>query len=337
MAELTSDLPQVVGGLPLGRRGVLDDGRRRPSRYIVTTPNMDWIPDLTLEPTLVRLCRDGRFYLNDFTLWPQWFFPGTYYMPYVRRRPNNNDLATHPYWLAWHNFTREDFVIEGGCLTEVGTLREKLVQEFGDMEKDLNVKILELVAQATYDQKEYREMQYARRGMHTAAVILSFAPQSYLMTLQTVTSFQRYFLEALACYDYFATWKARWSEPDRVYEVDPSIMGLVTPSLDVAQNHFRIGVPVWLVRPPSDIPSRMKVGCQMWAVGPDVHVVKDIYPGTAPIFTGPPSAERNRACQALRHVNLDQEHATHFLQPGDPSQSSGSSGNYANNYVLYCC
>ncbi len=336
MAELTTDLPTfVVAGLPLCIRGALGDSREFPLQYIVTTPNMDWIPDLTLEPLFVHLHRDVHFYLHDYTLWPQWFFPGTYYMPYVRRRPDNNDLATHPYRLAWYDLTPDDFVNEAGCLTEVGTLRETLAQEFGKMERDLSVKIVELVALSHYERKEYRELQYARRGMHTAAVILSFAPQTYLMTLQTVTYFQRYFLEALACYEYFTIWKARWSDTgDGVYEVDRSVMGLVTPSLDVAQNYFQIGVPVWLVRPPSEIPSGMKVGCQTWAIGPDIRVVKEIYPGTAPIFSGPPSAERNRACQALRHVHLDLGHAAQFRQPGDPSQSSGSTGARTHDYIL---
>ena len=143
MAELTTDLPAfVVAGLPLCIRGALEDGRERPLQYIVTTPNMDWIPDLTLEPLFVHLRRDGHFYLHDFTLWPQWFFPGTYYMPYVRRRPDNNDLTTHPYWLAWYDLTPDDFVKEAGCLTEVSTLWETLAQEFGKMERDLSVKIV---------------------------------------------------------------------------------------------------------------------------------------------------------------------------------------------------
>ena len=329
VAELSTNIIPVAG-LSLCRSITMPDGRERTTQHIVTSPNMDWIPDLTLDTSYVSIRQDGRFYVHDFTLWPQWYFAGTYYLPYVRRRPSDIELAGHPYRLAWYNMTRADFVQEPGSLTEVGMLKESLAQDLARMEDGLSRRITTLVAEADYEKKDFREILYARRGMHMAAVVLSFAPQTFLMTLQTVTYLQRHFLEALACFEYLTFWKARWLEDgDRVHDVDRSIMGLVTPSLDVAHNHFQMGVPVWLVRPPAEVPVRMKVGSQVCAVGPELHVVKEKYPGTASIFSGPPSSERNRACQTLRNIHLDLDHAAHFRQPGEPTLNFASSGRHA--------
>jgi len=53
---------------------------------------------MSLLKVVVRI--DGRFYTHDFTLWVQWYFLGTWHYLFVRRRPNEFNLETHPYRLA---------------------------------------------------------------------------------------------------------------------------------------------------------------------------------------------------------------------------------------------
>jgi len=64
---------------------------------------MDYVPDFTHDRRDVWIAENGRYFVHDFTLYPQWYFEGTYYMPFVTRRPNDEDLEGHEYALAWYD------------------------------------------------------------------------------------------------------------------------------------------------------------------------------------------------------------------------------------------
>ncbi|KDR65115.1 hypothetical protein GALMADRAFT_82264 [Galerina marginata CBS 339.88] len=64
---------------------------------------------------------DGRFAFGDLTLWPLWFFPGGYYIPYIRVRPSDAEIPGHEHGLAWYDFKPSDFVQEpGSAIADIG-------------------------------------------------------------------------------------------------------------------------------------------------------------------------------------------------------------------------
>ncbi len=52
----------------------------------VTSPNAPFIPNLIgRDSSAVTIYEDGRFGPADFSIFPQWYFPSTYYLPFVRQ------------------------------------------------------------------------------------------------------------------------------------------------------------------------------------------------------------------------------------------------------------
>jgi len=276
---------------------------------------------MSLLKVVVRI--DGRFYTHDFTLWVQWYFLGTWHYPFVRRRPDEFDLETHPYRLAWYSVSVQDLEIEERLSCRMTLLRKNLLEEFRDMARELSDKILKAKTLAPEEPEKCRDMEHSRQGMLAAIAVLDCAPQSEHATLMTVASFQRHFLESLACYEYLTIWRLRVLDTMDIRPVDTSIMGLITADIMTAQHFYQLGVPLWLVRPPDALPSDMKIVEQVSlerSMVPPAHFVAAIHPLTCATMDSPPSAARNRACQGLCLGGINLGHSANESQPGDTSQ-----------------
>jgi len=141
----------------------------------------------------------------------------------------------------------------------------------------------------------------------------------------TVASFQRYYLECLACIDYFTIWIPCIGDGESVAirPVDTSVMGAVTPNLAEAQKLYQQGVLVWLIRPSNKLLPDMKVVEQVTLLSSLVapqHFEKTIHPGIQAVMTSPPSAVRNRACQANHIGGINLGHSADERQLGDINQ-----------------
>ncbi len=293
-----------------------------PISYFVTTPNATWIPDVVGEDRAVVFLRtDGRFYTHDFMYWPQWYFPGTYYMPYIRKKPGPKELATHPYRIMWYDMRDSDFIQEpGSMIMGYGRLKESIAKELDAVRKALHVKLKAFYEERKFEEKDYREMLHCKDGMHYASVCLLVAPQSLLMTRSTVGLLQRNFFEALACYEYLTIWKPRTLSFEN-FPVDNAIVGAFTCDVLQVQEFFKIGVPVWYFRHPGTMrPAKI--------CGPRVYpkvvegCVSDKELASERIYNGPPSAARNRACQALRLQTIRLGHTAYESLPGDAGQGT---------------
>lgn len=277
---------------------------------------MQHIPDISQDPRYVRVRENGRFYTGDFTLWPQWYFPGTYYLPYLRARPPDVELPNHELNEIWYDIKPSDFVKEpGSAVEDLGRLKPSLSERFGEIRVELAEKIKRLVRSNEFPEKDCAEMLYSDRGMCFSSLGLICAPQSYIMTVLTVTSFQRHYLEALACYEYLTIWRKKVPSPDKPLSVDPSIVGAVTCDVEVAMELHQLGVPVWLVRPPSKVPLSTKI---VMNCDPSLPTMTPRFlPSSRNIYEGDASALKNRACQSLRMGNIRLGHSSFVRPPGD--------------------
>jgi len=325
IAELRGGLKYRIDGLEHIPFKVLPDGRTIPQDPIATSPNMSIILDFTLDELEVVARIDGRFYTHDPSLWTQYFFDGTWYYPYMRRRPDEFDIIGHAHRLAWHNLSDEDLVIEEGPLGAMFLIKSMLVEEFRQLSYSLSKRVRKAKTLAVEYPAKYRDMEHCRRGMMNGVAILDCAPQSRHNTLMTCTSFQRYYLECLACLEYFTVWLPRLLEKDDVdiLLVDDSVMGAVTVNVLEAQTFYQQGVPVWLIRPLSALAKDVKIVEQVTPLPSLVesrYFEKAIHPNTRAATSGPPSAERNRACQALRIGGINMGHSSNERQLGDVNQ-----------------
>jgi len=325
IAELRGGLKYRVDGLDHISYQVHSDGRVVPQDPIATSPNMSIILNFTLDELQVIARIDGCFYTNDPSLWPQYFFNGTWYYPYMRRRPDDFDIVGHPHRLAWHNLSDKDLVIEEGLLGSMFLIKSTLVEECRQISYALSESVRKAKTIAADYPAKYRDMEHCRRGMMNGVAILDCAPQSRHNTLMTFTSFQHFYLECLACLEYFTIWLPRLLEKDdvEIFLVDDSVMGAVTVSVLEAQTFYQQGVPVWLIRPPSALAKDMKIVEQV-ALLPSLvesrYFEKTIHPNTRAVTSGPPSAGRNRACQALQIGGINMGHSSNERQLGDVNQ-----------------
>lgn len=305
-----------IPGLEIPVSGKDDSGHDIPTHYFITTPNMTFIPETSLDRFGVRVRADGRYTEADFTLSPQWYFEGTYYLPYIRRKPTSN-LESHPYRHIWYDLHLRDFVFERGSLIpNLGRIDQSIAQEFIALRKELAAKIRQLEISTTFTGIELAELRYANEGMLFASVILTCAPQTFNLTLLTVTGFQRFFLEALACYEYLTIYRNRpLLHDDKPCDLESGLMGCFTPNLDLVEKFYRQGIPVWLVRPPAHIPSDINIDMNPLRVRPPMEL--DFMSDSQDIFSGHASAIRNRACQALKLGNIKLGHGAYIPHPGD--------------------
>ncbi|THG93337.1 hypothetical protein EW026_g7873 [Hermanssonia centrifuga] len=92
------------------------------SKYLVTSPNVDWIPRPSYGIVSVTLKHDAQFGIHDPILWPQVFVEQSCYawLCAVMRKPTDLHDLHMPMWL---DISPVNFVPIGDCVvTSLGTL-----------------------------------------------------------------------------------------------------------------------------------------------------------------------------------------------------------------------
>ncbi|KDR79081.1 hypothetical protein GALMADRAFT_63130, partial [Galerina marginata CBS 339.88] len=270
-----------------------------PNGIVVTSPNMDWIPDIMKDSEQVLVRMDGHFFLADTGSAPQLFYYGTYFLPFTPVRPPASEISQHEFGLAWRELQRSDFVLEIGAESSgLGRIVPALADEFIALRKTLSSRIQALIDVGRWAENQYDEIKFNKTGMHYLSLTLTFAPQTYEDTLLTVTTFQRHVLEALACYAYLTVWKTREMNLDvdaPPRPVDKTIMGALTVDTNVAIRLHALGVPTWLIRTPSSIPHDMNI-CHECDPSIPSGLVREVMPNKPAAYIGVACATRNRAC-----------------------------------------
>lgn len=313
-------IPQV--SLPL------NTAYKVPLTFFATTPNARTIPFFTQDTLETFIRKNGRFWTHDYSLWPQWYFPGTKHLAFVRRRPSDEDLVIHPLGLIWYDLQEADFIQEPGSISDIVRVRAGVSDGFIALRNELDDKIAVMIGERPYlSPGDLRDLRFAQHGMKMTSVLLSFAPQSRLMTLLSATTFQRFYLETLAYYDYFVKWEERMLTPrDTPHPVDDSVIGLVTGQQDVAQTYYYMGVPVWLIRRASAMTADIRVRSVVSPTTNYPGMEHEQYPNTIKIFQSIPSPLRNRVSVSLRVANVVFGPSSREYHPGDPGTNFPESG-----------
>lgn len=288
-------------------QGVVD-----PISPFLSTPNMDYIPDISkMSPTIIAR-KDSRFFTGDFSLMPQFYFEQTAYLPFVLRKPPPDELPSHKYSLVWHDLTQDEFLLEeGSVLRDVGRIDPFLVERFMSLRRDMQKKYKDLEDSNTIPPKDLQDFEIAVRGLLFTSVALCCAPQTWALTLLTVTTLQRYWHEAHACFEYLSFWKKR-PITAKPYAIDKTIMGALTADIFVALELHQMGVPVWLLRPPSQLPADMNIGYRTYPTLPE-GMIRELLPESKAVYLGPASPVGNRACQSLRMANISAGHSAYVV------------------------
>jgi len=171
----------------------------------------------------------------------------------------------------------------------------------------LSLKIRSLRDQFAKRAHQFCELTYCKMGMTFDWCALDCAPKMYTLTLLTFAFFQRHFLKALACHNYFANWSLH-PTTDKPHDVDLSVMSAITPHIEKAIHFYMQGVPVWLIWPPLQFPKDTNIG-KCCALSLLDHLEKQWLSDAIPIYKEGPSAFRNQACQGLWAYSIHLRHA----------------------------
>lgn len=299
--------PGGLRGLERAKRGVASNGDKLPHRYIITSPNMTWIPDISKALLDVRLHDDGKFGYHDFTLWPQFYYPETRHYAFIRCRPSESDLASHPFAILWHSLDQQhDLITERGSLVpKFGRISTSLLERIMEARRHLITDIEQFVASLTPSTRQFEKFIFENgvRAMQLTSVCLGIGAQLFPAVLATFTLFQRQALEMLALLEMLTLWDntAKMAH-DHIFSalVDRSVMGTITHSLHIAIEMASLGVPVWLVRTPHLVPRDIKIYGDAWPQGLEGQASLKAIQGMKSLHhLSESSVTKNRTCLAL--------------------------------------
>ncbi|KAJ2911998.1 hypothetical protein MD484_g8421, partial [Candolleomyces efflorescens] len=229
----------------------LFEGTKLPSKYansptfwLVTSPNMDFIPEVPAGQRRIRARRDGRFGLDDRTLHPQFMYHGFDYMACIPRRCESLKL------LWWTPTTDDAPSVEGNTIAyQIRVLSPLRVRELREIEEECRKRGFGVLASnpsATMLSLLIVHAEQCLQRLETYGI-------TFQSILETVADFQRTCLDIIALCNYLETFHPRTlpisPEQNKIWPVDTSMMGIFTESLQAAQYFHRMGLPVWLVQP----------------------------------------------------------------------------------------
>jgi hypothetical protein len=221
---------------------------------------MTWVPQIAFGERVVRARKDGRYGPDDATLWPQ--FSGLRYIHFsvLRRRPED---PTHALAELWWTPTTEDFIPASGTIFEgVGQLHPVWINRFQALATALSDRIHAF--QNRPDRPLGSEAHELNHLITTTMLTISRLRHTMFTfrdLLLQVAEFQYCWLTSLAWIDWMEKFYVRFYQPldSIIHTVDTTLMGTVTVNPIVAQQCFRAGIPVWLVRRADEIPRDMNI------------------------------------------------------------------------------
>jgi hypothetical protein len=281
---------------------VLHDGS-----YIITTPNRNVIVEPALGGDRSLFLRSNlRFGDDDPLQWPQLYLRNRPYLPCIPSRPPMND----PLIVMWRFPDRENFVaVEGGVLEGVGKLERGFFLE-------LQRQSFDLLARAR--NKKYEKhvvvlqiIPVLEHLLHRVEFIATNLRQMQLGVRET----QRAFLELKAVLDYeeiyYPLIKGGNPQPFQCPHITANVVGAFTADLTVCDGLFRAGIPVWLLRPFSELHSiRVRKLVPLQSAG-------DLIPIDAAIRPTHPTIYRGGGDKIEKYYALTQ-HITGYLRYPNP-------------------
>ncbi|RDB15391.1 hypothetical protein Hypma_004633 [Hypsizygus marmoreus] len=245
-------------------------------RWVVSTPNATWLPKVKLGIRKVYLRADGRFGLEDRSIWPQFYSLGFEYIICIPRKPDN---ANDPMSVLWWTPKDDDLMpIQGNSvditLYNLHPARMAHLQVWRDR----------LVNEANKYQKTHKRSPLL--GLITTAlrhtwIRITLAPMTKREVVQLVTELQRFCLDTQAWLDYVLIYTPRLYASDddlKNLPVAHHLMGAVTESDAIAMQLFQMRIPVFHVRPSFKLSKSMNIVYNVPYQLP-VDVVLGSYPG----------------------------------------------------------
>lgn len=232
-----------------------DSGRMEEAReggyWVLTSPNDPILLHPTVGVRQLQRKRDGHWGLDDPSRWPQFYSSEFQHHPFI---PRFSKALSRLFWEP----TRDD------CLIIPGHGSSGILILHPDIVKELRV-LCDSYRQQVWDALETRHDDLPAlwvTDMYETLDRLSMGLY-FRNIVKDVADLQRTCLDIHGWLNLVNTFLPRTmrrsAQAEDKYEVDKSVMGAFTLDISVAQRLYRIGVPVYLLRPSTAIPANMNI------------------------------------------------------------------------------
>ncbi|KAI0349354.1 hypothetical protein OH77DRAFT_1432151 [Trametes cingulata] len=220
--------------------------------WVITTPNMSFVPLPPAGIMEVILRADYRYGIVDPIQWPQVYSPGYEYLCAIQQPlPAAHRLS--PLW--WTPSEDTDFErIQGSAIKCLGLLRPETIRPLGELVEEMSAVIADAVA-ARKDFVDDRLMWLETAMRHSQDRLHNF-PCTFRDAAMQVREVQRYWLMSRAFVDYYSLCKRsreRAIKGGGRPPVNAGFMGAFTMDPSVVQTLFEAGIPVWWLRQDASI------------------------------------------------------------------------------------
>ncbi|KAF5344057.1 hypothetical protein D9757_015496 [Collybiopsis confluens] len=219
---------------------------------LVTSPNMDVI-HAPIHLCETRMRRNFSFGKDDPLWWPQPFYFPVGHLAVI---PLPTETPLYHLRFAWYSPRPDrDFLpVSGSSLMGTGNILSIVVKDISGMCQELLQQIPILCPEHRRDPVITQTKAQIRRYLERLPMRGTCDEMFHLLSCT-----QRSFLELYSRIQWLTEWVPRHSEDMELsYEADPSIIGAFTDNLDAAATLYKVGIPVWVVRPKSAL-ERIKV------------------------------------------------------------------------------
>ncbi|KAF9037972.1 hypothetical protein BJ165DRAFT_1407915 [Panaeolus papilionaceus] len=228
-------------------------------KYVITTPNRDYVPVPPVGVRQLRLRSNLRYGLEDHTQWPQFHVMDYPHLFAILSKPHdiNNVLS-----ILWWTPTQSDFESDAtSAFSGMGHLPRKRVEQFQSLKAMLEDSVADLLSSENLSQKTTQVLTSFKFQMYNAVERLAALAMPFDEVVFNVTEFQRVYLSLEAMLRYRRVYQPRLNNPDHLPPPCPdnNIIGAFTMNGSVAQHLYRVGVPVWFVQEWDGRPLRRNV------------------------------------------------------------------------------
>ena len=219
-------------------------------KWVITSPNMPWVPQSFEGRISVRRHADGHFGMHDPICWPQQVVQSTSFcwLVAVRRKP---DDATHPLNPIWTPLSLQDDVVPApnALHSAFCVVRESFRTVLQTLVTNQYERVKSFLGE---NPKSSREPEWLARCMRQAFERLSY-PSTKRDLLCQVACVQRFWLLSDAWLEYYTHILSLYRFRDSIEQQRPSgvrvdLMGAFTTSSDVAAQLHELRIPLWFYR-----------------------------------------------------------------------------------------
>ncbi|KAI0359020.1 hypothetical protein OH77DRAFT_1518275 [Trametes cingulata] len=214
--------------------------------WVITSPNMKFVPAPPVGVVDVILRADYRYGIVDPTQWPQIYSPGHEYLCAIPRYVAPPHRLS-PLWWTPHEQT--DFEhIEGCTLKCLGLLRQDSIRSLCELLDEMSALVADVRAKSRQHVDE-RLIRLETVMRHSRERLQTF-PCTFRDAAMQVREAQRYWLMCRAFLDYYGT---HMRPRDQHRPVNTALMGAFTTDPGVVQTLYEAGIPVWWIRQDASI------------------------------------------------------------------------------------